>query len=91
MGTDPVWFRTDGLGRKIEVFHTHKAGNAASEYAGAFSPPERTVADPEECVRAAVADGATDAVFSGPWARLLVEAYAKKPDDTRDCSALFEG
>ncbi|HTR35023.1 MAG TPA: hypothetical protein VMH80_03925 [Bryobacteraceae bacterium] len=62
----------------IDVFHTQKAGNAASEYEDAFWSPEPTTRLPGDALRVAIADGATDAVFSGLWARLLVKAYGKR-------------
>lgn len=65
-------------GDYIEVFHTQKAGNAASEYEDAFWPPEMPSWEiHEESVRVAIADGATDALYSGLWARLLVKEYGK--------------
>jgi Protein phosphatase 2C len=63
-------------GVHVGVFHTQKAGNAVSEYEDAFWP-KQTAALREETMRVAVADGATDAVYSGLWARLLVKAYGK--------------
>ena len=60
-----------------EIFHAQKAGNSASEYEDAFWAPGTTARRPEESLRVAVADGATDAVYSGLWARLLVKAYGK--------------
>lgn len=52
-----------------------KRGNRADEYEDAFWPPsgERAVG----AFRCAVADGATEASFSGIWAQMLVRAYCK--------------
>lgn len=62
----------------IDSFHTQKAGNAASEYEDAFWTPAPTARLREDGLRIAIADGATDAVYSGLWARLLVKAYGKR-------------
>lgn len=62
----------------IDSFHTQKAGNAASEYEDAFWTPVPTTRLRKEGLRIAIADGATDAVYSGLWARLLVKAYGKR-------------
>jgi hypothetical protein len=62
----------------IDILHTQKAGNAVSEYEDAFWPPEPTIKLREESLRVAIADGATDAVYSALWARLLVKAYGKR-------------
>src|ERR1700756_1685278 len=62
----------------IDSFHIQKAGNAASEYEDAFWTPAPTASLREESVRIAIADGATDAMYSGLWARLLVKAYGKR-------------
>ena len=61
----------------IDSFYTQKAGNAAIEYEDAFWTPAPTARLREESVRIAIADGATDAIYSGLWARLLVKAYGK--------------
>jgi hypothetical protein len=52
------------------VFHLPKAGNTAQEYEDAF-------AGDVEAGRFAVADGATESSFAGPWARLLAEGYVQ--------------
>ncbi len=51
-----------------------KRGNARQEYEDALWPRRGLVGDG---IRCAVADGATEASFSGLWARLLVEAYRR--------------
>lgn len=61
----------------VDVFHTQKAGNSASEYEDASWPAE-SILNREENLRVAVADGATETVYSGLWARLLVRAYGKR-------------
>ena len=63
----------------IDAFRTQKAGNTEAEYEDAFwSRDQSSVILPGQTVRIAVADGATDAVFSGLWARLLVKAYGRR-------------
>ena len=59
---------------KVNVFWAQKAGNAKSEYEDAAWPRSTETLQGWD-QRIAVADGATDAVYSGLWARLLVEAY----------------
>ncbi len=51
-----------------------KAGNSREEYEDAFWP-SKSIDRKLPLFRAAVADGATETCFSGPWARLLVRAY----------------
>jgi hypothetical protein len=53
-----------------------KAGHAPDEYEDAFWPEEDLDGDLDSC-RFAVADGASEASFSGLWARLLVSAYGR--------------
>lgn len=57
----------------LRTFHRVRAGHpdSAYEYACALAPGW-------PC-RAAVADGATETAFAGPWARLLVEAFCAAP------------
>jgi Protein phosphatase 2C len=53
-----------------------KAGNSLEEYEDAFWP-DRPL-DCEACAfRCAVADGATEASFSGMWSRILVRAWCR--------------
>jgi serine/threonine protein phosphatase PrpC len=63
---------------QIDAFQTQKAGNAESEYEDAFWPRVQNMTVEESNVRIAVADGATDAVYSGLWAQLLVRAYGRR-------------
>ncbi|MBI3861611.1 MAG: hypothetical protein HY290_06920, partial [Planctomycetia bacterium] len=59
----------------VRVFSAPKAGNSPAEYEDAHWPRESG-----ECpgvLSLAVADGATEASFSGFWARLLVTAYGR--------------
>lgn len=58
------------------VYWVPKAGNKASENQDAFSWPDTTegYCDLSE-QKFAVADGATEAIFSGPWAALLTGAW----------------
>lgn len=51
-----------------------KAGNSAEEYEDAWAVGDEA-AEAAECFRCAVADGATEASFSGRWARLLTRGY----------------
>jgi hypothetical protein len=57
----------------VSVFHLQKAGNLPSEYEDAFWPLESC--DKDLPLRIAAADGATDAVFSGLWANILVRSW----------------
>ena len=60
----------------LDTFWAPKRGNSVEEYEDAFAPNSGGVVE-GTCLRFAVADGATDAAFSGLWARLLVEGYRK--------------
>ncbi|MGI8958790.1 MAG: protein phosphatase 2C domain-containing protein [Bryobacteraceae bacterium] len=62
----------------VDVFRTQKAGNTKSEYEDAHWPPVAATTLEANKARIAVADGATDAVYSGLWARLLVRAYGRQ-------------
>jgi hypothetical protein len=64
-------------GLHIDIFHTQKAGNSTSEYEDAFWPRKPTAWVREGSLRIAIADGATDAMYTRFWARLLVKAYGK--------------
>ena len=61
---------------RIEALTLQKDGNAPSENEDAFAPEE---VGPWEgtTLHAAVADGATESLFSGQWAGLLARAYAR--------------
>lgn len=53
---------------KIDTYYSPKIGNSADEYEDAFAiNPGRG--------KIAVADGASDSIFSGLWARSLVNSY----------------
>lgn len=56
------------------TFWQAKAGNSDDEYEDA-AWPSRAISGRFTTFRTAVADGATEASFSGLWARLLVKAY----------------
>lgn len=58
----------------LATFHAPKSGNAPEEYEDASSPDEAPAGDVER-FRAAVADGATESMLSGPWARELTETW----------------
>ncbi len=53
-----------------------KAGNRLDEYEDAFWPT-RSATREARVIRCAVADGATEASFSGLWARMLVRAFGR--------------
>ncbi len=59
-----------------DPFWLPKDGNSDAEYEDAFWPQD-PMEKAGECVRFAVADGATEASYSGLWARLLVEAIGR--------------
>jgi hypothetical protein len=60
----------------LRIFWLPKRGNTSEEYEDAFWPAEPVNVDSERfCF--AVADGATESSFAGPWARLLVRAYCR--------------
>ena len=60
----------------VSIFWLQKAGHSESEYEDACWP--RTSCIETLPARIAVADGATDAVYSGLWAYLLVEAWGSR-------------
>lgn len=60
----------------VAAFGVQKAGNVESEYEDSFWPC--TPGNEAFPVRIAAADGATDAVYSGIWARLLVRSWGKR-------------
>ena len=58
------------------VFWTPKEGNSEAEYEDAFHPQ-----DPRDrkgrILRFAMADGASEGMLSGPWARILVRSFCR--------------
>jgi hypothetical protein len=60
----------------VNAFRLQKAGNAPSEYEDAFWP--RTSCEESFPLRVAAADGATDAVYSGLWANILVRSWGRR-------------
>jgi hypothetical protein len=54
------------------AFHLPREGHTPTEYEDAFA------GDPARG-RFAVADGASESAFAGDWARLLVQAYVRRP------------
>ncbi len=58
---------------RFESYGVPKAGHQDSEYEDA-SWPEQGGEGASSCLRFAVADGATESVFAGRWARLLAQA-----------------
>ncbi len=61
---------------RIETFWIQKNGNTKGEYEDAWWIPRSTQLG-ERIARCAVADGATDAVFSRLWARILTRSFGK--------------
>jgi len=60
----------------VQAFWLPKHGNSPEEYEDAYCPKNWDSYDREvQYVRLAVADGATEASFSGPWALQLARAY----------------
>jgi hypothetical protein len=83
-----------------DLFSLHKAGNAGSDYEDACWPSSRSDEASGSCFRCAMSDGATEASFSGLWARTLVEAYgtgkltqhvsSEKPEEFIELAVLRE-
>lgn len=71
----------------FDALRTQKAGNAYSEYEDAFWPPQTHRSLDQKVVRIAAADGATDGIFSGLWARLLVRSYGRDQLNYQDLPA----
>ncbi|MCP3062297.1 protein phosphatase 2C domain-containing protein [Myxococcus sp. K38C18041901] len=59
----------------LEVMGVQKDGNAPTENEDAAAP-EHSAVLVEDSLHVAVADGATESLFSGLWARLLAREYA---------------
>jgi hypothetical protein len=60
-----------------KVFTTAKEGNSEAENQDSFAhPADEHGYCSEDCQRFAIADGATEAIFSGLWASLLTEAWS---------------
>jgi hypothetical protein len=57
----------------VEPFWVHKRGCEPDEYEDAACPSERTEYF-QDCLRVAVADGATESLYARPWAEKLVHA-----------------
>lgn len=64
-----------------ETFWAQKAGNDPSEYEDAFWPADRLIGAAGSRFSFALSDGATDACFSGAWARQLVKTYGEGVSD----------
>ncbi|MGB8644474.1 MAG: protein phosphatase 2C domain-containing protein [Anaerolineae bacterium] len=64
----------------LTPFWLPKGGNAAAEYEDAFFPIAGAV-HAGECLRFAVADGATEGMLSGQWANLLVKLFKRHWQD----------
>ena len=61
---------------RVWARHAPKSGNSSQEYEDAFWP-NRAARRRGPVFRCAVADGATEASFSGRWAELLTRAYCR--------------
>ncbi|MFY1831916.1 protein phosphatase 2C domain-containing protein [Myxococcus fulvus] len=61
---------------ELEVMGVQKDGNAPTENEDAAAPEHSAVLT-EDTLHVAVADGATESLFSGLWARLLAREYAR--------------
>src|SRR6266700_4203124 len=67
-----------------QAFMVPKAGLSKDYYEDAFEPKsleKRSVEEEGRRFRFAIADGATESAFSGPWARQLVRALRKSGPD----------
>ncbi len=68
-----------------------KHGNSLAEYEDAAAPVEPFVSEVSQ-FKCAVADGATEASFSGTWAKLLVDGYVRGVEWTQpECLAELAG
>src|SRR5688572_16388547 len=72
----------------VTVLSLPKAGNRADECEDAAYPAAGG-ARAGERLRFAVADGASEALLSGPWAALLVRLYGRHPAAGDDPRALL--
>lgn len=61
----------------FQTFWIQKEGNEEKEYEDAYYAPKRVVLDKDQKILFAVADGATESVFSNIWANILVKAYVR--------------
>jgi hypothetical protein len=58
-----------------------KAGSSTREYEDAFEPARASPSDMVARVRFAVADGASESLLAGRWAKLLVRTFCSAADD----------
>lgn len=72
---------------RVRIFWMPKDGHTTSEYEDAYATSEPG----SYPFRAAVADGATESAFSGPWARRLTGAYANSGDLSATLAGLRDG
>jgi hypothetical protein len=72
---------------RIEARSLQKAGNTASENEDAFAP-EGATRHEGTTLHVAVADGATESLFSGHWARLLARAFSQ--GEAQDAQGLLD-
>ncbi|MFP2926106.1 protein phosphatase 2C domain-containing protein [Pyxidicoccus sp. 3LG] len=72
---------------RIEALSVQKDGNQPSENEDACAPVDVSGSD-APVLHAAVADGATESLFSGHWARLLSGAFAR--GEVQDAQGLLD-
>jgi hypothetical protein len=63
---------------RLHTFFRQKIGNQSDEYEDYFEPKGPSFIDKKSVIMA-IADGATDSIFSKEWARLIVENFVKRP------------
>lgn len=74
------------LGLLASTFWVPKDGNSEEEYEDAFHPP--SLRDRKgHILRFAMADGASEGMLSGPWAKILVRAFCRAPQRPTASSA----
>src|SRR5579871_1339498 len=72
----------------LQTFRLPKAGNTEAECEDASWPETGEEREAPRVLRAAVADGATETLFSGLWASLLTRAYSYAPSHAAFLNAL---
>ncbi len=63
-----------------------KAGSSTREYEDAFAPARARPPHSVTCKRFAVADGASESLLAGRWAKLLVRTFCAATDDSAPAS-----
>ena len=72
----------------LQAFRLPKAGNSDAENEDACWPDTYAEMDAPPLLKVAVADGATETLFSGLWAGLLAHAYTETPSHSDLLKAL---